>query len=175
MQNQHLFMEKMSLEGQVKTSANWFYWIAGFSIINSLVLWFQGSWSFVVGLGITQFIDYFGQSFSAEYGNNVFTILAFVVDLLIAGLFVLFGVLANKRYKASFIIGMILYGLDGLIFIFIKDYLSLAFHAYALYAIYRGFKAINRLTFVEQAIAAPMSQEYREAEEGHTEIGDGNS
>jgi hypothetical protein len=49
--------------------------------------------------------------------------------------------------------------------------LSLAFHAYALYAIYRGFKAINRLTFVEQAIAAPISQEYRAAEGEQSELG----
>ncbi|MCP4560303.1 MAG: hypothetical protein GY837_07230, partial [Bosea sp.] len=43
--------EKISMG--FRSGANWFYWIAGLSIANSLVILFQGEWGFVVGLGIT--------------------------------------------------------------------------------------------------------------------------
>src|SRR5574340_77246 len=39
--------------------ANWFYWIAGLSVVNSVIVLFGGAWYFLVGLGATQFVDGF--------------------------------------------------------------------------------------------------------------------
>jgi hypothetical protein len=39
---------------------------------------------------------------------------AFVIDLLVAGVVILFGWLANKRITAIYALGMVLYLLDGL-------------------------------------------------------------
>ena len=36
------------------SGANWFFWIAGLSLVNSLIILFSGEWSFIVGLGATQ-------------------------------------------------------------------------------------------------------------------------
>lgn len=150
------FMERENLkdvryraESVLKSSANWFYWIAGLSMVNTLVILFDGSMNFVVGLGITQFIDQLAYLLSRDAGNTI-SIIALYIDLIIAGIFVTFGYFANKKYKRSFIIGMFLYALDGLIFIFFKDYLSLAFHVYALYCISKGLKAIKHLRLMEQ-------------------------
>ena len=44
-------------EKRFRSGASWFYWIAGLSIVNSLVVHLQGQWAFVIGLGITQIID----------------------------------------------------------------------------------------------------------------------
>ena len=48
---------KYQTEAAFKGGANWFFWIAGLSVINSLIITFGGEMSFVIGLGITQFID----------------------------------------------------------------------------------------------------------------------
>ncbi len=51
-----------------------------------------------------------------------------------------------KRKKAwAFVIGMILYGLDGLIFLPVQDYLSFGFHLFALFFIFKGFSAMREL------------------------------
>src|SRR5215469_2722671 len=46
----------MALAG-IRRSAGWFDWIAALSIVNSVISLFNGSWHFVVGLGITELID----------------------------------------------------------------------------------------------------------------------
>ena len=46
-----------ALLAQLKSGANWFYWIAGLSVVNSLIFAFGGHTSFIAGLGLTQLID----------------------------------------------------------------------------------------------------------------------
>ena len=53
-------VERYRLAQRVKSSANWFYWIAGLSVVNSIVVHTGSSWSFIAGLGITQLIDAVG-------------------------------------------------------------------------------------------------------------------
>lgn len=149
MEKGDLMTAKYKATGALKSSANWFYWIAGLSLINTVVLLFGGNMSFIVGLGITQFIDIIAYYISQDSGSLI-KIIAFGLDLLIAGIFVLFGYFSNKGYKWSFLVGMVLYGLDGLMFIFLKDYLSLAFHGYAIYCIFRGLKAIKVLKEIQE-------------------------
>ena len=42
---------------QLKNGANWFYWIAGLSLVNSAIFAFGGHVSFIAGLAYTQIID----------------------------------------------------------------------------------------------------------------------
>lgn len=134
-------------EATVKSGANWFYWIAGLSIINSLILLFGGNWSFIVGLGITQLVDGLSIGLSGGELGEVGTlrIIGFILDLIIAGLFVAIGTFARKLQLWAFIVGMVIYTLDAVIFIFVVDIFSLAFHALALYFIFRGFLAAKQL------------------------------
>lgn len=166
MEKENLAGVSFRARGVLKSSANWFYWIAGLSMINTIVVLFGGNMSFVVGLGITQFIDQLAYLFSKDLGKTI-SIVAFFIDLIIAGIFVLFGYLANKKYRWSFIVGMVLYGLDGLIFILFKDFLSLAFHAYALYCIFKGLKAIKYLKLMEQYENSSLSANDAKTEESY--------
>jgi hypothetical protein len=156
--NQQTLMQAvLRLQSQLKSGANWFYWVAGLSLINSLILLFGGKWSFIIGLGITQMVDGIAGAIANDANARASLILklvAFFVDLVVAGIFVLFGVFANKGYKWSFIIGMILYALDGLIFLLVQDWLSIGFHLFALYSVYSGLRALGQLKSLEQAIAA---------------------
>lgn len=146
--------EKLKLENRLKNGASWFFWIAGLSLVNSVILMVGGQWNFLIGLGITQVIDGIASGIAAEAGAdaaNIIKMLAFAADIVVAGVFIVFGVLAMKHYKLSFIIGMILYALDGLIFLIVPDLLSIGFHLFALFGLYSGLQAYNKLMEMEQS------------------------
>ena len=143
--------EQYRLESQHKSGANWFYWIAGLSLVNTLLNLFGGQFSFLVGLGITQLVDGIVYAVSADVAPDmalVVKIVGFIVNLAFAVLFVVLGVLARQRRKWAFIVGIALYALDGLLFIWVGDWWSFGFHLLALYGLYMGLKARNRLAEV---------------------------
>ncbi len=95
---------------QTQVGGDWFFWIAGFSIINSLLGIMGTGIHFVIGLGLTELFDAFGgRSGSAGKGA------AFGLDLLAAGFYVLYGFFARKGARWAFVAGMIFYALDGLL------------------------------------------------------------
>lgn len=138
--DQQVAVSKMVAAGRVRAGAKWFYWIAGLSMINSLVVMTGGNFHFVVGLGITSVVDGL-----AKQVGSAGAVLDIVINSFVAGVFVLFGKFAVKTQKWAFLLGMALYAVDGLLLLAVRDYLSLGFHAYALYAIYRGFEAVNQV------------------------------
>jgi hypothetical protein len=144
---QNQLENKLRLEKRLSGGISWFYWVAGLSLVNSIIFLFGGQINFVIGLGITQVIDGISYGIAGELGANagmVIQIIAFLLDALVAGVFILFGVLA-KRHKWSFIVGMIVYALDGLIFILVSDYLSLVFHLIVLCGLFSGLGAYKQL------------------------------
>jgi hypothetical protein len=141
-----------NLLNQTKSGANWFYWIAGLSIVNSLIFLFGGNWSFFAGLGVTQLIDAIVDQVAGSEFSTV-KIIAFIIELIIAGAFVLCGLWANKLQTWAFIIGMILYLFDGLLVLVLGAYLPAAFHVFALYMIFRGLSAARQIN-ASQALTA---------------------
>ena len=152
MEDQSKIEEKLKIENQFKAGADWFFWIAGLSLINSIVILSGNDWGFIIGLGITQIVDFLGSEFGLA-GK----IIAFCFDLITAGIFVGFGFLARKRYTWAFVIGMILYALDGLIFLLGPDLLSIGFHLLALFFIFNGLKANLKLREIEQQSTPPLT------------------
>jgi sirohydrochlorin ferrochelatase len=130
---------KVIAGARVKAGARWFYWIAALSMVNSVVVIAGGSLHFVVGLGITTVVDVL-----AKGVGSAGTVLDLVINGTVAGIFFLFGSFAAKGQKWAFLVGMVLYGLDGLLLLGVKDILSVGFHAYALFAISRGLKAADQ-------------------------------
>lgn len=135
---------------QTKSGANWFYWVAGLSLINSVIFLFGGNLSFIVGLGITQLLDAVVDQVTRGESFSIIKIIAFVVDLIIAGILVLCGLLANKLAIWAFIVGMILYLLDAVVLLIIGAYLPAAFHGFALFMIFRGLSAARRIKVREK-------------------------
>jgi hypothetical protein len=129
-----------ALSRQFNAASSWFFWIAGLSVINSLISVLGGTWRFIFGLGITSVADaLFSQS--GDVGKTI----GFVFTLLLAGLFAIFGLLAKKFLHWVFIVGVVVYVLDGLLLFLGPDYLGLAFHAYVLYHLFRGLTASKKL------------------------------
>lgn len=129
-----------ALTRQFNSSSSWFFWIAGLSMINSIIAVSGGNWRMIVGLGVTSFAD--GMSFQSDATAKT---ISFIFTLMMAGLFVIFGVLAKKFFHWAFIVGMVVYALDGLLLLLIPDYLSVAFHAFVLYLLFTGLSASKKL------------------------------
>lgn len=149
--------EQMQIEQQLKGGANWFYWIAGLSIINTALVISGSDMTFIVGLGITQIISAIGLMLTESIGS-LGHIIAFVFCLIASGVFAMFGIFANKRHLWAFIVGMVLYALDGLLFLIVQDWLSIGFHVFALFCIFSGLKAQRKLAQMQENLV-PMAEE----------------
>jgi hypothetical protein len=155
-------IEQSKLEQQHVNGANWFYWIAALSLVNSAIIHFGGEWSFVIGLGITQFFDAIAAVVAAEAGAGAASLaLAFAIaaDLAVAGAFVLFGVFARKRHTWAFVLGMLFYALDGLLFLLVGDWLSIGFHVFALIGLTGGLSASRKIVARSAPAEAPPAYE----------------
>jgi hypothetical protein len=139
-------LKAAQLRASIKSCANWFYWIAGLSLVNSVSAMSGSNWRFILGLGITQIVDAVVQ----ELGS-VGHMAAFVIDVFIAGVFILFGYLSNQHKRWAFMLGMVLFGIDTLILLIGMDILGIAFHIYALYWILKGYQFVGQLQVLEPA------------------------
>lgn len=125
----------------IKSGAGWFYWIAGLSLVNTLVAMGGSNSGFVIGLGITQVFDTIAAGIAEESGDGGARVVALVLDMIVYGLLVMFGVFAARRHLWAFLVGMTLYALDAAIFVIVGDWLAVAFHALALFFMFKGLAA----------------------------------
>jgi hypothetical protein len=149
MSDQDRVERKLRLESQYANGASWFYWIAGLSIINTVVGLFNGSMSFISGLGITQIIDGISYALKDGYGNGI-VYFGVGIDVVIILVFAVLGILSHRGKNWAMIVGAILYSLDTLTFLIVTDYLSIGFHILAVYSIIKGIQAGNKLRSYEQ-------------------------
>jgi hypothetical protein len=133
---------RLALEAQSRNGANWFFWIAGMSLVNSLVGLFGGQWGFVIGLGITQVID---SMLTLGDGSTAFRLVGPVLTAAVAAVFIAFGYFAREGRRWAFIAGIALYVLDSLLFVLVRDVLAIALHAFALYCLVKGLHAKDQL------------------------------
>ncbi len=147
--------QKLTLEHRMKGGAGWFYWIAGLSIINSVIIMSGSNWHFLAGLGITDII-----SVVASKAGAAGTIIAVALNAIVAAVFIMFGVFASKRQAWAFVVGMTFYGLDALLLLPMQMWLGIAFHVFVLFQIFKGMQAASELKELEASmpptiVAAP--------------------
>jgi hypothetical protein len=128
------------------TGGAWFYWIGGASILNSVLSAAGTQWGLALGLGVTYLIDGLAQGFS----NTVRTpIYAFIIDMAIAGGFLLIGRAARRGNLGWYAVGIALYAVDGILFVLVQDFLGIAVHAIAIYGLISGWRAARSLKQLE--------------------------
>ena len=137
----------------VRSGANWLIWIAGLSLVNSVLFVAGSNWAFFLGLGATQFSDAFGKDIITGTTGEV---LALAVDVVIAAIFVGLALMSRNGALWSFIVGMVLIVLDALLLVWVADWAAVAFHALALFFIFRGFQAARRLAALRTSAAMPI-------------------
>ena len=106
--------------------ARWFWWIAGLSLVNAACDLAHANFTFVMGLAYTQLAH-------AMFESN--TAIAFAIDALFIGGFFLLGRQAQRGQLWAFVLGIVVYVGDALIYVKFADWMPVAFHALALFYI----------------------------------------
>jgi hypothetical protein len=138
--NQAQVEQKLRLQARMRSGAGWLMAVAIFSVVNSALGLFDAKLHFIVGLGVTQIVDGIG-----KVGGTAGSVAGFVISIIAAGVFLLFWKFAREGQQWAFLVGMILYALDGLLFLGFGLWLDLAFHGFAVFSMYKGFAALNEL------------------------------
>lgn len=149
-------VEREQLEERSKSGARWFYIIGGLSLLTSIISLMGSDIVFLVSLGATVFANALARELAPRMGEAV-VVIALILDVLAAGVFILIGYFASKHQPWAFILGMVLYLLDSLVFLIFGEWLAVAFHAFALFGIFGGYKACARLAEMrrEASLASP--------------------
>jgi hypothetical protein len=132
----------------LKGSASWFVMIAGLSMVNSILAMSGASVRFIFGLGLSQIVD----ALAHQAGSPGY-VLDLIINGIVAGVFVLFWNFARQGQKWAWYLGMALYAVDGVLLLLFKDYLAIAFHAYALYRMSSGLKLLPILERLDRQAA----------------------
>jgi len=138
--NPAAMVERFNLERRIRSGAGWFFFIGAFSLVNSIV----------VMLGITDIIT----AFSSTLGSAGMAV-GLGLDLLVLGLFAMFGIFARKKHSWSFIAGMVCYALDGgLLLLLGAQTMNLVFHGLGLFFMFTGLQANMKLKAIDRGAAA---------------------
>ncbi len=148
--------QKLRVEGALKGPASWFVMVAALSVVNSVLSITGASIHFIFGLGITQFVDAI-----AHQVGNAGVVLDLIINGVIAGVFVLIWNFARKGQSWAWWGGIVLYAIDGLFLLLFKDFLSVAFHAWALYRMSPGLKLLPAMKQLNQTqVTGAVSSTY---------------
>jgi hypothetical protein len=120
----------------VRNGSNWLFFIAAFSLINYFVYLFDGNINFIIGLGITQIFAY-----STKASGQTLNMLAIIITSILGAIFAVCGIFSRKGKVWAFVVGIIVYAPDTLLFLIVYDWLSIIFHGIALYFLIQGVRA----------------------------------
>jgi len=118
----------------VQSAARWFWWIAGLSLVNTVMALSGSNSNFVMGLGFTAVADALFATSKA---------VAFLIDAVALGFFIFIGLQAMKGKLWAFYLGITAYVLDALIYAALQDWMPVAFHALAIYFISKGVMSLR--------------------------------
>jgi len=119
----------------VQSSARWFWWIAGLSLVNTVLTLSGTHTQLVVGLGMTLLSDVtFGGSSPVGFG----------IDALALAFFFAMGRQAQRGQLWAFYLGTLVYALDALIYVRFQDWMPVALHGLVIYFIVRGVLVLRQ-------------------------------
>ncbi len=121
--------------------ANWFFWLAILSAVNSLIVYYFGIRNTPIAFGLTQWFDGTNGPLTGEGVNPPLHTSGLIVDLLIAAGFAGFGLLARRGNDIAFLLGIFLYVVDALLSLFLKDFFGFCFHLVGFFFLFRGLLA----------------------------------
>jgi len=134
--------EQLKQQNLITGGASWFMWIGILSALNILAIIFNQNLQFVAGLGINYFILGIMEGIRRASGINLMP-LGYALAFLVSGLFIIVWRISRKENKGIYLTGLIIYGLDTMIFLFTKEWFSLGFHLFALLMLYTGYDALR--------------------------------
>lgn len=129
--------EAEALKAKFLNGVSWFYWIGGLSIVNIGMGFVERK--FIFGLGVSELM----QAFALEGASISIPLLAASVAVSLA--FMGLGWQARKGKKAFILGGLAFYAADAALLAMESDWISVAFHAYAGYSIFKGYTALKTI------------------------------
>jgi len=133
--------EQVIQKGQIFFGAVLFLWIGIFSALNILSIIVHQNLQFIAGLGINYIILGVMDGILRATGVNLI-IVGYALAFLVSGLFIFIWKKSKQENKAIYLTGLIIYGLDTIIFVFTKEWFSLGFHVFALVMLGNGYNAL---------------------------------
>ena len=124
----------------MRRGADWFFWIAAFAVVNSLLVTFSGTQDSLFGLGATRWVDAAMRENALAPVNTI----GLAFNLAIAGIFAAFGYYAREGRDRVFMLGIFLYVVDAMIVLGFKDFFAFGFHIVALFFLFKGLWASRR-------------------------------
>lgn len=153
-------MSLSDVQGIVRGAGTWFWWVAGLSLANSIAAMLELDYGMILGLGAGQFIDaifLYDFNGTGEAPSLIARGLHLLISVGLAGVFFALGRSARQFSVKAFVVGLVLYALDSLLFVFIRDWVAVAVHVFVLFTLWGGFTALRAMraqsTHVQQAVA----------------------
>jgi hypothetical protein len=145
--------EMQQLRPKIESGANWFYFVAGVSFVNAIAAVLGSTWSFIIGLGLSQMLtDFVRWAVIFDTWSIAIKGMLVLFNLaLLAGLAYL-GWRARQPNTTLFGIGISLFALDTLLFLISLDWIGVAFHALVLFFMWKGFSAARQFRRLEAAL-----------------------
>jgi hypothetical protein len=126
---------QISVSPQVRKAAHWFFWMVAASAIDSALV--------ILDSRIPRFIGFGAASFAEKFsGGSPF--LHVMVNGWLGTVLLFAGFCALEGRRGAFALGLAILACDSVLLIVAQDYLSILFHAFVLYQLYRGFAAANQ-------------------------------
>jgi hypothetical protein len=147
---------RAELQKRGRSGADWFFWIAGLSLVNTAIMHFGGNIQFVVGLGVTLIVDAVAREAGAGADDSkklILTVVAVGFSVFCSAIAALVGWLSRKGFLVIYGVGMFVYVLDGALFLLLQDWFSIAFHGLALWSMWSGFTAFRQLNALDERLA----------------------
>lgn len=120
--------------------ADWFFWLAILSVINSLIVYYYNIPNTPVALGITQWIDGTQAGIKSSLTEGWL-----VIDILVAAVLATFGLLARRGSDIAFVVGMFLYLIDAFLMIGVRDFFGFGVHLVGLFFLFKGLLASRHI------------------------------
>lgn len=120
--------------------ADWFLWLAILSVINSLIVYFYNTPNSPLALGVTQWLDGTHAGIKSAMSSG-----ALVINILIAGVLAMFGLMARRGSDLAFVLGIFLYVIDAMLIIGVRDFFGFGVHLIALFFLVKGLLASRHI------------------------------
>ncbi len=131
---------KLDLLNRRASGAGWMSTVALFAIINSALTFMEVNLRFIFGLGIADISAAVAQSFESSGGKVA------AIGITLVGAFIFYSLATRARLgsNAAFLTGMVLYSLDGAIWVLAQSWLEVGCHAFAVWMMFQGLQANRR-------------------------------
>lgn len=120
----------------IKSAARWFWWIAGLSLVNAIMLSSGEKTSFVVGLAMTTLALLYLKGAAALGWAFVVVLIAF---------YGVMGYFAMQRRQWAFYLGLAVYAVDAALYAVYEDWMPFGFHLFAGFFIAKGLLRVRAL------------------------------